>query len=47
MKNLTDFISEQLIMELSAGTYKNAADKAKERHEFDRALKFTRAALNS
>lgn len=47
MKNLTDFISEQLIMELSSKTYKSAADTAKERGEFDRALKFTRAALNS
>lgn len=47
MKNLTDFISEQLIMELSSDTYKNAANTAKARGEFDRALKFTRAALNS
>ena len=47
MKNLTDFINEQLIMELSSDTYKNAANTAKARGEFDRALKFSRAALNS
>lgn len=47
MKNLTDFIAEQLIMELSSNTYRNASDKAKGRGEFDRALKFTRAELDA
>lgn len=39
MKNLTDFIAEQLIMELSSDTYKNAYTKAKDMGD-PRAEKF-------
>ena len=45
MKNLIDYINEQLIMELSADTYHNAAEIAKNRGDYDRMSKFKEAEL--